>query len=307
MTRIALRLIGELINNGYARARRAWRAQDLDAYADLARHQEALGVDYLTVNIDGTQHVSVRLEEMLAFVPGLVRTLQAATVVPLSFDNPSILFHEAALRVYDRSRSPAPIVNSLAASRERLDDFIELVREFDTNVIVMASEKFTPDGSAQCVCPTDVHAVTRKFAELLTTRGRRRPDQIIVDTGLPPVGADTYGLVNMGLDAMELIHRDPDLKDLHFSVGLSNFGWGTPPRLRHRLECAYLTLAVARGLTFVLGNPERRPAPLDPQDPFVRLLQRALDAGRAQPGETQETAGFRQAERIMEMYADAGT
>lgn len=306
MTRERPHLIGELINSGYARARRAWIARDLTAYANLAVHQEGLGAEYLTVNIDGTRDVAVRMEEMLDFLPGLVAALQKVTPLPLSFDNPALEFHEIALRSYDRTRSPRPIINSVAASRERLDDLIELVRERDTNVVIMASEKRTPGGSSQCLCAADIHAATREFFGLLTERGGRKPEQILVDPGLPPVGADTYGLVNAGLDAMELIQRDRDLRGIHVSVGLSNFGWGTPPAVRHKLEGAYVTLAMERGLDFVLGNPERRPEPLPPDDPFVAHLRAALESGRALPDETQETAGFRQAERIMELCGDPG-
>ena len=81
--------------------------------------------------------------------------------------------------------------------------------------------------------------------------------QIIVDLRLAPVGADTYWLVNMGLDAMEMIRADKDLDGVHSSVGLSNFAWGTLKEVRHQLERAYLALATQRGLDFALANPER--------------------------------------------------
>ncbi|HVU22534.1 MAG TPA: dihydropteroate synthase [Opitutus sp.] len=299
-----LNLIGELMNNSYGRARNAFTARDVTGYQQLAKIQSDLGVRYLTLNLDGTARIQVKMEEMLAFLPDVIPAIQEVSSTPISFDNPSIRYHEVALRHYDRAKSGPPILNSVAASRERLDAMIELVAAYDTNVIVMASEHFVPDGTSQCLNPQDAHGAAKHFVERLITQGKRRPDQIIIDPGLAPVGADTYGLVNIGLDAMRLIRDDPDLQGVHFVVGLSNFAWGTPKGVREQLENAYLTLGMEVGLDYALANPEKSPGPLPADDPMVARLREALAAGRAEDGETQETAGFRQAEAIMAICAE---
>lgn len=298
-----LHLVGELINNSYARARRAFTEKDLALYQTLAKTQADLGATYLTLNLDGTQRISVRMEEMLALLPDVIPAIQEVTAVPLSFDNPALAYHQICLKHYDRARSGPPIINSLAASRQHLEAMIELVAEYDTNVVVMASERFVKDGGAQCLNADDAYGATRDFVELLVHKAHRRLDQIIVDPGLAPVGADTYGLVNIGLDAMARISAQPDLQGLHLIVGLSNFAWGTPKGIRERLENAYLRLAMDRGLDFALANPEKNPGPLEADDPLVAQLQEALEAGRPLPGESQETAGYRQAEAIMGICA----
>ncbi len=297
-----LHVIGELMNNSYARARKSFAEKNLEGYQYLAKLQTDLGASYLTLNIDGTQRIQVRMDEMASFLPDLVPAIQEATSTPISFDNPSVKFHEVALKYYDRTKSDQPILNSLAASRENLDEMIELIREYDTKVVVMASEKFSSNGSAQCLEPEDAYQAAKYFVELLVDKADRKLNEIIIDPGLAPVGADTYGLVNIGLDAMKLIHDDPDLDGVHMMVGLSNFSFGTPKYIREPLEQAYLTLAMEVGLDFALANPEKAPQPLPLQDPMVAQLQQALDRGRAQNGESQEIAGFRQAEAIMEIY-----
>ncbi|ACB77606.1 dihydropteroate synthase [Opitutus terrae] len=302
-----LNLIGELMNNSYARARKAFTERSVADYQRLAQVQSDLGVQYLTLNLDGTSRIQVRMEEMLAFLPDVIPAIQAVTSVPISFDNPSVRYHEVALKHYDRAKSGPPILNSVAASRERLDEMIELVRAYDTNVIVMASEHFVAGGTSQCLRAQDSHAAAKHFVELLVTKAGRRPDQIIIDPGLAPVGADTYGLVNIGLDAMRLIRADPDLRGVHFVVGLSNFAWGTPKGVREQLENAYLTLAMEAGLDFALANPEKSPGPLPSDHPMVTKLREALEQGRAGEGESQETAGFRQAEAIMAICAEAAS
>lgn len=305
MAEKTLNIIGELMNNSYARARNAFTSRSVKDYQTLAKLQADLGVRYLTLNLDGTQRIQVKMEEMLAFLPDVIPAIQEVTSVPISFDNPSVKYHEIALQHYDRKKSGPPILNSVAASRTDLDRMIELVAAYDTNVIVMASEHFVPGGTSQCLNPHDAHAAAKHFVELLCTKGKRRRDQIIVDPGLAPVGADTYGLVNIGLDAMRLIDADPDLQGVHFVVGLSNFAWGTPKGVREQLENAYLTLAMEVGLDYALANPEKSPGPLAAGDPMVAKLRAALEQGRPQGDETQETAGFRQAEAIMAICSEA--
>ena len=178
--------------------------------------------------------------------------------MPIAFDNPSVDFHRCCLQVYDRSKSGRPILNSVAASRERLDEMLELVADYDTLVVGMASEKFVEGGSAQCSSAGDVHGAARRLVDLLVEKAGRTCDQIIIDPGLAPVGADTYGLVNMSLDAMRRIRSDASLRGVHLSVGLTNFSFGVPKDIREGIESAYLTLAVEAGLDFVLANPEKQ-------------------------------------------------
>jgi 5-methyltetrahydrofolate--homocysteine methyltransferase len=300
-----LHIVGELMNNSYARARKAFKQRDPKAYRELAKLQSALGADYLTLNLDGTQQIQVRRQEMLDFLPDVIPAIQEAAATPIAFDNPSVEYHKVALKHYNREKSGAPILNSIAASREHLDEMVELVKHYDTLAVVMASEMFAHDGTSQCLNAQDSYRAAKHFVELLVTKAGRRNDQIIIDPGLAPVGADTYGLVNIGLDAMRLIGADPDLKGVHMIVGLSNFAWGTPKGTREELEKAYLTLAMEAGLDFALANPEKTPVPLPKEHPMVAKLRHALEQGRPREGESHEISGYRQVEAIMALCNDS--
>ena len=300
-----LHIIGELMNNSYARARKAFTERNPSGYAQLAKGQADLGAQYLTLNLDGTARIQVKMEEMLALLPDVIAAIQAVTDRPISFDNPSVDYHKIALKHYDRDKSGPPILNSIAASRTHIDEMIRLVKDYDTSVVVMASEHMVPGGSSQCLTAEDAYGAAKHFVEMLVTKAGRRNDQIIIDPGLPPVGADTYGLVNIGLDAMRLISADPHLAGVHLIVGLSNFAWGTPKGVREQLENAYLTLGREVGLDYALANPEKSPGPLPADHPMVARLRQALAEGRPGAGETQETAGYRQAEAIMAICNDA--
>src|SRR6478672_7817855 len=199
------KLIGELINHSFARAARAWEARDIAGYQKLAKLQADLGADFITLNIDGTQTMRVTPQDMFDLLPDLIPAIQEVTNIPIAFDNPGVEFHRRCLKIYDRSKSGRPILNSVAASRHNLDEMLELVKEHDTMVIGMASEKFVEGGGAQCLSSDDVYGATQELVHLLREKSNRKNDHIIIDPGLAPVGADTYGLVNMGLDAMKMI------------------------------------------------------------------------------------------------------
>src|SRR4051794_34256187 len=171
-------LIGELMNNSFARARDAFARRDIRKYQELAKLQSDLSADFLTLNIDGTQTMRVRKPEMLAFLPDLVPAIQEATNTPIAFDNPDVDFHVKALGVYRRNADNQPILNSLAASRENLERMIELVAEHDTKVIVMASEKFAPGGGAQCLAAQEVYETTKRFVDILRDKAGRANDDI---------------------------------------------------------------------------------------------------------------------------------
>src|SRR5688500_15153475 len=174
------KLIGELINHSFARAARAWEARDVTGYQKLAKLQADLGADYITLNIDGTQSMRVTPQEMYDFLPELIPAIQQATSVPIAFDNPSVEFHRRCLSLYDRAKSGQPILNSVAASRHNLAEMLELVREHDTMVIGMASEKFVEGGGAQCLSADDVYGAAHDLVHLLRDKAGRTNDQIIL-------------------------------------------------------------------------------------------------------------------------------
>ena len=53
-----------------------------------------------------------------------------------------------------------------------------------------------------------------------------------------------------------------------------------------------------------LVNPEKNPHPLAPDDPLVGQLRAALESGRPREGESQEEAGYRQAESVMAIFSE---
>jgi 5-methyltetrahydrofolate--homocysteine methyltransferase len=297
-------IIGDLINNAYGRARRAWQAKDIKGYQALAISQTEQGSDYLDVNLDSTRNMNVKLEEIIAFLPDLIPALQEVSPLPLCFDHPSLVFHQTAIEAYNFEKSPPPLINSIAASRRELHELVALARQYNASVLAIISEKITAGGGAPCENAEESYETAQYFVNLLQSKAGITNNQIFLDPGLPPVGADTQGLVNMGLDAIQLIRADKSLEGVHISVGLSNFAWGTLKTIRASLERAYLSVANEVGLDFSISNPEHHPQPLPMDDELVIGLKNALQQGRPLENETIADSGFRQTTAILNLVKD---
>jgi 5-methyltetrahydrofolate--homocysteine methyltransferase len=306
MNTTKLHVIGELMNNSYGRARKAWQARNVAGYQELAKLQTDLGVSYLTLNVDGTQKLSVTLQEMLDFLPKVIPAIQEVTDVPISFDNPDIAFHHECLKHFNPAKAKGrPILNSISVSRKNIAEMIQLAKQHDMNVIVMASECLLPDGShGSSKTAADVVNTTKHFVSLLHDQAGIANDRIIIDPGLAPVASDTSGLINLCLDSIRAIRSEKSLEGVHISVGLSNFAIGAPKPMQVALERAFLCLAMEAGMDFALSNPEKNTVPMQKDEKLIQDLIRILETGRVQSGETEEDAGFRQLDALMELWGD---
>ncbi|MEI8313606.1 MAG: dihydropteroate synthase [Verrucomicrobiota bacterium] len=306
MTTPHLKIIGELMNNSYGRARKAWQSRSVAGYQELAKIQTDLGASFLTLNTDGTQKLSVTLQEMLEFLPLVIPAIQEVTDLPISFDNPNVAFHHECLRHYRPEKANGrAILNSISVSRDNVAEMIRVAAEHDMNIIVMASECLLPNGShGPAKSVDDILGVARHFVSMLHKQAGMTNDRIIIDPGLAPVTSDTSGLVNLCLDSIRAIRSDKELEGVHISVGLSNLAIGAPKTIQVPLERAFLCLAMEAGMDFALSNPEKNTVPMSRDDQLVGDLARVLDQGREHAGETAEDAGFRQLDALMELWAD---
>jgi 5-methyltetrahydrofolate--homocysteine methyltransferase len=296
-------LIGELINHAFSRARKAWETRDLAAYQHLAKMQVDRGARAIDVNLDRTAMLDLKLEEILAFLPKLIPALQEVVSVPLVIDNPNLQYQQIALQHYDFTKSGAPFINSIASSRQNLEETIQLCGKYKTRVVVMLSEGLKPDGSIGAnLEPAEFLQTALDFHRRLRQAGIP-DDHIYFDPGLAPVAADTYGLVRVGVEVLGLIRKHPQLRTGHLIVGLSNFSFGLPKEVRHDIERAFITLGRPQGLDTIIANPEKEWDLLPPDHRALIILQEALEASRPQPGLSRSECGFAQTIKIMELYS----
>jgi 5-methyltetrahydrofolate--homocysteine methyltransferase len=201
-----------------------------------------------------------------------VHAIQDAVSVPLCFDSPSAQVQEVCFKAYDRARGAPALINSITEHRWEIMDLYKNYGPF--RVIVMASERME-DGIAKQNKTADEIASTAKRAALrLQSDYGMALDDIYIDVSVSAVVADTNGLHRATLEAVRMLHDDPQLKGLHIMGGLTNIGQQLPPKaadgsdLKLSLECAFLTLAVPLGFDTILCTPWRNYHPL-PDDNYV--------------------------------------
>ncbi len=274
-----LTIIGDRINPGFRSTRVLYDSENFEGLQGLAIRQAQAGASSLDVN------PGVKPRTSPGFLPELIRRLQAATDLPLCLDCPDPAVLEVALGAYDpdKARGRKPIINSIAASRWGLKEVLKIR---PCQVIVMASERLADGRVTPCKTGEEVRASAREMIGALKSENMDlRNDDFLVDVSICTLAADTDGMLGMALDAIGLIHDDPDLQGVHIMGGLSNLPQHLPSKavdgsdLKHQLECAFLSVAMPLGFDTVLATPWPGYAPL-PDENFVLRQFREIIALR---------------------------
>lgn len=283
-----LTIIGESINDSVPSTHKFFESGDIEGLKQLAISQDTGGAGYIDVN------VGPRSPEFLA---EMVRHVQGVTAKPISIDTPDPVMAEAALKAYDRGRAGGviPILNSISPLRLEMFDLLGITPFMP---ILLASERVEngagkPNHTAEEVYQTALMMVREAGKHGIPV------DQCIIDPAISPIGADTEGRFHCLMGAIRMIHEDPELKGVHMSVGLSNFSVMIPPKRadgspsKGPLESAFLTLAVPKGMDFVIGSVKRKYEVLTPDHPAMQCVNDCL-----------ELEGFDVIMRVQEYYAD---
>jgi len=274
-----LTIIGDRINPGFRATQTLYDNEDFEGLQALAIRQAQAGASSLDVN------PGVKPQTSPGFLEELIRRLQAAVDLPLCMDCPDPAVLEVALGAYDpdKARGQKPIINSIAASRWGLREILKIR---PCKVVVMASERLAAGRVTPCKTGEEVSAAAREMIGALKSENAgMQNDDFLVDVSICTLAADLDGMLAMALDAIRLVHDDPDLQGVHIMGGLSNLPQHLPSKavdgsdLKQQLECAFLSVAMPLGFDTVLGTPWRNYAVLE-DDNFVLRQFREIIALR---------------------------
>ncbi len=286
-----LTIIGERINPGFKSSRALLDAKDLDGIRQLAVIQEEKGARYLTIN------VGTAASDDPGFLLDVIREVQDAADLPLSFDYPNKEVQKICLDVYDPGKAGGrkPIMNSVSELRMEMLDLIGLQ---PCKIVLMASERMENGEKIPNTTAEEVHKTAARLTENVLQRGSEmETNDVFVDVSLGPLSADTEGITKQAIESIRLIGADPDLKGVHTIVGLSNLSVMLPrlavdgSLLKVQLESAFLTMAMPLGLDTILGTAGRNYQMLDEDDFVYTGFKEALDLG-----------GFETILRVQEIY-----
>ena len=227
-------IIGERINpTGRKLLAAEMAAGDFSRVEADARAQVEAGAHMLDVN------AGIPLADEPAILAKAVQLVQSITDVPLSIDSSIVAALEAGLSVYQGKA----LVNSVTGEEERLEAVLPLIRKYGAAVVAISN-----DETGISEDPDVRFAVAKKIVERAADYGIPASD-VVVDPLVMPVGA----INTAGRQVMHLVRRLREELKVNTTCGASNVSFGLPNR--DGINSAFLTMAIASGLTSAITNP----------------------------------------------------
>ncbi len=231
-------MIGERINpTNRNRLAAEMAAGNFDRVRADALAQVAAGAHVLDVN------AGIPLADEPAILAEAIRVLQSIVDVPLSIDSSIVAALEAGLAAYQGK----PLVNSVTGEEERLEKVLPLVKKHGAAVIGVSN-----DETGISEDPAVRFAVAQRIVERAEAFGIPRHD-VLIDPLVMPIGA----MRSAGPSAFAVIRRVREELGVNTVCGASNVSFGLPDRVT--LNAAFLTMAIAEGLTSAITNPLEEP------------------------------------------------
>src|SRR5258706_9203112 len=200
--------------------------------ADAIAQVEA-GAHMLDVN------AGIPLADEPAMLARAVTLVQSITDVPLSIDSSIIAALEAGLAVYQGK----PLVNSVTGEDEVLERVMPLVAKYGAAVVAISN-----DETGISMDPDVRFEVAKKIVHRAQDHGIPVSD-VIVDPLVMPIGA----INKAGVQVMRLVRRLQHELKVNSTCGASNVSFGLPGL--DGINSAFLTMAIANGLTSAITNP----------------------------------------------------
>ena len=227
-------IIGERINpTGRTILAAEMAAGDFSRVEADARAQVEAGAQMLDVN------AGIPLADEPAILAKAIQLVQSITDVPLAIDSSIVAALEAGLAVYKGKA----LVNSVTGEEERLEQVLPLIKKYGAAVVAISN-----DETGISEDPDVRYAVAKKIVERARDHGIPYAD-ILVDPLVMPIGA----INTAGVQVMRLVHRLRTELKVNTTCGASNVSFGLPNR--HGINSAFLTMAIASGMTSAITNP----------------------------------------------------
>lgn len=229
-------VIGERINpTGKKKLQAELKESSLNLVRTMALEQEENGASILDINM-GMNGIDEK-EMMLRTIYEVTSTVDC----PLCIDSSHVDIIEAALRIYPGRA----LINSISLEKEKFEKLLPIAKKYGAMFILLPlSDEGLPKDSAE------KHGIIRTIMDEAVRIGMAKED-IIVDGLVATIGANP----NAALECFETFSYCKNELELPTACGLSNISFGLPERTY--VNTAFLTMAIANGLTMAIANPSQ--------------------------------------------------
>ena len=227
-------MIGERINpTGRKLLAKEMSKGDFSRVEQDTLAQVAAGAQMLDVN------AGIPLADEPKILAETIKLVQSLTDVPLSIDSSIVAALQAGLEVYQGKA----LLNSVTGEEERLESVLPLVKKYGCAVVAISN-----DETGISEDPNVRFEVAKKIVYRAKDYGIPSSD-IVVDPLVMPIGA----LNSAGMQVIKLVRRLQEELKVNTTCGASNVSFGLPNR--NGINAAFLTMAIASGLTSAITNP----------------------------------------------------
>lgn len=229
-------VIGERINpTGKKKLQAELKEGSLNLVRTMALEQEENGASILDINM-GMNGIDEK-EMMLRTIYEVTSTVDC----PLCIDSSHVDIIEAALRIYPGRA----LINSISLEKEKFEKLLPIAKKYGAMFILLPlSDEGLPKDSAE------KHGIISTIMDEAVRIGMAKED-IIVDGLVATIGANP----NAALECFETFSYCKNELELPTACGLSNISFGLP--VRTYVNTAFLTMAIANGLTMAIANPSQ--------------------------------------------------
>lgn len=231
-------VIGERINpTGKKLMKEALRNKDMDYVLRQGITQTEAGAHILDVNM-GLPEIDEK--EMLC---SGVYELQSVLPVPLQLDSGDAEAMEAALRLYNGKA----MINSVNGKEKSMKEVFPLAKKYGGVVVCLCLDEDGIPSTAQGRI-----AIAKKIIKRAAEYGIDKKN-LTVDALVMTISTDTNNAIET-LNAVDYIRNTLGVNTV---LGVSNISFGLPNR--EAVNTAFYTLAMSRGLSAGIINPNSRP------------------------------------------------
>lgn len=231
-------VIGERINpTGKKLMKEALRNKDMDYVLRQGITQSEAGAHILDVNM-GLPEIDEK--EMLC---SGVYELQSVLPVPLQLDSGDAEAMEAALRLYNGKA----MINSVNGKEKSMKEVFPLAKKYGGVVVCLCLDEDGIPSTAQGRI-----AIAKKIIKRAAEYGIDKKN-LAVDALVMTISTDTNNAIET-LNAVDYIRNTLGVNTV---LGVSNISFGLPNR--EAVNTAFYTLAMSKGLSAGIINPNSRP------------------------------------------------
>lgn len=231
-------VIGERINpTGKKLMKEALRNKDMDYVLRQGITQSEAGAHILDVNM-GLPEIDEK--EMLC---SGVYELQSVLPVPLQLDSGDAEAMEAALRLYNGKA----MINSVNGKEKSMKEVFPLAKKYGGVVVCLCLDEDGIPSTAEGRI-----AIAKKIIKRAAEYGIDKKN-LAVDALVMTISTDTNNAIET-LNAVDYIRNTLGVNTV---LGVSNISFGLPNR--EAVNTAFYTLAMSRGLSAGIINPNSRP------------------------------------------------